>query len=154
MQDQADMTRLLDALPNVDMINPFFGPQDVPPEIMTPRPPPSCCATPANRCSPPPRTRRGALRHRNGGRLCGGIETLRKGPNLSITVSPVSPLIFTEKVTSAIMAIAEAGIPSIRCRRRRWGPPAPSRWRARLHSNTPKCWLVSSLPLPPDLGCP
>jgi len=41
----------------------------------------------------------------------GGAEALRQRPCLTLAVSPVSPLIFTDKVTAAIMVIAEAGIP-------------------------------------------
>ncbi|MFC2031001.1 trimethylamine methyltransferase family protein [Chloroflexota bacterium] len=34
LRDIADATRLLDALPNVDVIIPLFGPQDVPPALL------------------------------------------------------------------------------------------------------------------------
>ena len=42
---------------------------------------------------------------------CGGMDTFRKHPTMSISVSPVSPLKFTQDVTASIMAVAEAGVP-------------------------------------------
>src|SRR5512133_1658459 len=112
MQDLADMTRLLDALPNVDMPMPLFGPQDVPPGIInaaafaiglrnTRKPTASPAAENADEV-------RYAVEM--AAACAGGIEALRKGPNLIIAVSPVSPLTFNEKLTSAIIAIAEAGM--------------------------------------------
>jgi trimethylamine---corrinoid protein Co-methyltransferase len=111
-QDLADMTRLLDALPNVDMVMPLFGPQDVPPEIIN-----TVAFAVGLRNTRKPTASPAA---ENPDEVCyavemaaacaGGIEALRKGPNLIIAVSPVSPLTFTEKVTAAIIAIAEAGI--------------------------------------------
>jgi trimethylamine:corrinoid methyltransferase-like protein len=35
LEDVAHVTRVLDALPNVDVVIPLFGPQDVPPELLT-----------------------------------------------------------------------------------------------------------------------
>ena len=35
LQDVTQMSRLLDALPNIDVLVPLFGPQDVPPNVMT-----------------------------------------------------------------------------------------------------------------------
>ena len=35
LQDLVEATRLLDALPNVDVVIPVLGAQDVPPELMT-----------------------------------------------------------------------------------------------------------------------
>jgi trimethylamine--corrinoid protein Co-methyltransferase len=42
---------------------------------------------------------------------CGGMEQFRKQPNMTISVSPVSPLKFTANVVGAIMAVARSGAP-------------------------------------------
>jgi trimethylamine--corrinoid protein Co-methyltransferase len=111
LQDVVDMTRVLDALPNVDVVMPLFGPEDVPAPLM------SIAAT------------EGTLRHSRkpvmcaavdkpeqvpfmvelAAACCGGMEQFRRRPTMSIAVSPVSPLIFTEEVTAAIIAVAQAG---------------------------------------------
>lgn len=112
-QDVADVTRLLDALPNVDVITPLFGPQDVPPELMTvastevmlreTRKPVSAAAIEKPEHVP--------YVVRMAAACCGGMDAFRKRPTMSISVSPVSPLTFTEDVTASIIAIAEAGAP-------------------------------------------
>jgi trimethylamine--corrinoid protein Co-methyltransferase len=113
MQDVGDITRLLDALEHVDVITPLFGPQDVPAEIMElaataamlkhTRKPVSAAAV-ENPADVPYMVQMAQV-------LCGGEEAFRRHPTMSISVSPVSPLTFTEKVTAAIMAVAEAGAP-------------------------------------------
>ncbi|NOZ71752.1 MAG: trimethylamine--corrinoid methyltransferase, partial [Chloroflexi bacterium] len=40
---------------------------------------------------------------------CGGMEAFRERPNMSISISPVSPLEFTEDVAGAIIAVAQSG---------------------------------------------
>ncbi|MFC2036549.1 trimethylamine methyltransferase family protein [Chloroflexota bacterium] len=42
---------------------------------------------------------------------CGGMAAFRRRPTMYLSVSPVSPLIFTEDVTGAIMAVAQSGAP-------------------------------------------
>jgi trimethylamine--corrinoid protein Co-methyltransferase len=42
---------------------------------------------------------------------CGGMESFRQRPVMYISVSPVSPLIFTRDVARAIIAVAESGAP-------------------------------------------
>lgn len=111
--DLARMTRLLDALPNVDEITPLFSPQEVAPALMNvvstsvmlrnTRKPVSGAAAES------PEDARTIIEM---AAVCaGGRDALRARPFLTLAVSPVSPLIFTEKVTAAIMVIAEAGIP-------------------------------------------
>ncbi|MGE5601887.1 MAG: trimethylamine methyltransferase family protein [Nitrososphaerales archaeon] len=111
--DLARMVRLLDALPNVDEITPLFSPQEVPPSLMnvvstsvmlhnTRKPVSGAAAENPDDA---------ATIVEMAAACAGGLDALRKRPCLTLSVSPVSPLIFTEKVTAAIMVIAEAGIP-------------------------------------------
>lgn len=113
LQDLADVTRLLDALPNVDHITPLFGPQDVPAELLfiestatmlrNTRKPVSAAAIDKPEDVPYVVEMAAAC--------CGGMEAFRRRPNMSISVSPVSPLKFTRDVTGAIMAVAQSGAP-------------------------------------------
>jgi trimethylamine--corrinoid protein Co-methyltransferase len=113
LQDIADVTRLLDALPHVDHITPLFGAQDVPPELLfvestgamlrNTRKPVSSAAIDKPEDVPYVVEMAAAC--------CGGLEAFRKEPNISISVSPVSPLKFTGAVTGAIMAVAQSGAP-------------------------------------------
>ena len=111
--DLASMTRLLDALPNVDEITVLFSPQEVPPALMSVVSTSVLLRNTRKPVSGP------AAENPDDARViiemaaacAGGMEALRQRPFLTLAVSPVSPLIFTDKVTSAIMAIAEAGIP-------------------------------------------
>jgi trimethylamine--corrinoid protein Co-methyltransferase len=113
LSDVADSTRLLDALPNVDLIIPLLGPQDVPPEQI------AVAAT----CE--------MLRHTSkpvwgtpidkpedvayivemAAACCGGMAPFLERPTMCLCVSPVSPLTFTDKVASAILAVAQSGAP-------------------------------------------
>ena len=113
LQDVADITRLLDALPNVDQITPLFGPQDVRPELLFLE---STAAMLRHTCKPVsaaaidkpedvPYLIEMAVA------CCGGIEAFRERPTLSISVSPVSPLKFDERITGAILAVAQSGAP-------------------------------------------
>jgi trimethylamine--corrinoid protein Co-methyltransferase len=113
LQDVADITRLLDALPHVDQLTPLFGPQDVPADLIfvestaamlrNTRKPVSSAAV--DRPEDVPYLVEMAAA------CCGGREALRERPNMSISVSPVSPLKFSEEVAGAIVAVVEAGIP-------------------------------------------
>jgi trimethylamine--corrinoid protein Co-methyltransferase len=113
LQDVADITRLLDALPNVDQLTPLFGPQDVPPELLfleatatmlrNTRKPVSAAAIDKPQEVP--------YLVEMAAACCGGMEAFRARPTLSISVSPVSPLKFTASVTGAIMATARSGAP-------------------------------------------
>jgi trimethylamine--corrinoid protein Co-methyltransferase len=113
LQDVADVTRLLDALPNVDQITPLFGPQDVPPALLmvestavmlrNTRKPVSSAAI--------DKPEDVAYVVEMAAACCSGLETFRRRPNITISVSPVSPLKFTKDVTGAIMAIVRAGAP-------------------------------------------
>jgi trimethylamine--corrinoid protein Co-methyltransferase len=112
-QDLAQMTRLLDALPNVDETTVLFSPQEVPPALMG-----AISTSVMLRNTRKPVAGAAAENPRDAGTIiemaaacAGGMEALRRRPCLTLAVSPVSPLIFTEKVTAAIMVIAEAGIP-------------------------------------------
>lgn len=112
-QDLATMTRLLDALPNVDEITALFSPQEVPAALMG-----VISTSVMLRNTRKPVAGAAAENPRDAGYIiemaaacAGGPEALRQRPCLTLAVSPVSPLIFTEKVTAAIMVIAEAGVP-------------------------------------------
>ncbi|MEJ2211648.1 MAG: trimethylamine methyltransferase family protein, partial [Anaerolineae bacterium] len=113
LQDVADMTRLLDALPNVDQITPLFSPQDVPPDLLfveataamlrnTNKP---VSAAAVDRPDDVPYLVEMAAA------CCGGPEAFRQRPNMSISVSPVSPLKFPADIAAAILAVAESGAP-------------------------------------------
>lgn len=111
MQDVVDMTRLLDALPNVDVVMPLFGPEDVPPQLLAiastevtfrhTRKPVACAAVDKVEQVP--------FMVELAAACCGGLEQFRRRPTLSIAISPVSPLIFTAEVTAAIIAVVQAG---------------------------------------------
>jgi trimethylamine--corrinoid protein Co-methyltransferase len=113
LKDVADVTRLLDALPNVDEITPLFGAQDVPPELLfvastemmlrNARKPVSSAAIDKPENVPYVVEMAAAC--------CGGIDSFRQHPTMSISVSPVSPLTFPENIAAAIMAVAESGAP-------------------------------------------
>ncbi len=111
--DLARMTRLLDALPNVDEITVLFSPQEAPAALMS-----ATSTSILLRNTHKPVSGAAAENPRDAGYIiemaaacAGGLEALRQRPSLTLAVSPVSPLIFTENVTAAIMVIAEAGIP-------------------------------------------
>ena len=113
LQDVADVTRLLDALENVDHITPLFGPQDVPPELLMIE---STAAMLRNTSKP---VSSAAIDKPEdvpyviemAAACCGGMEAFRRHPNLTISVSPISPLKFSHNVTGAIIAIVQAGAP-------------------------------------------
>jgi trimethylamine--corrinoid protein Co-methyltransferase len=113
VQDVADISRLLDALPHIDQITPLFGPQDVPPAVMMIE------GTAAMlRYTSKPVSSAAIDKPQDVGYVtemaaacCGGMDAFRQKPNLTISVSPVSPLHFTEDVTGAIIAIVQAGAP-------------------------------------------
>jgi trimethylamine--corrinoid protein Co-methyltransferase len=111
LQDLIDGTRVLDALPNIDVVIPLVGPQDVPEELITissfeamlhyTRKPIAGAAVEN------PTEVRYVLELASA--CCGGKETFRTHPTVPIMASPISPLTFSEKVTSAILAIVDGG---------------------------------------------
>jgi trimethylamine--corrinoid protein Co-methyltransferase len=113
VQDVADVSRLLDSLPNIDHVTPLFSPQDVPPQLMMVE---STAAMLRNTTKPlssaaidkpedvPYVVEMAAA-------CCGGLEAFRQHPNMTISVSPVSPLTFGPEVTGAIIAVVESGAP-------------------------------------------
>jgi len=113
LQDAAQVTRLLDALPNVDVVIPLFSPQDVHPALLTVA---STEVVLRHTCKP---FSSAAIDHPQdvpyvvemAAACCGGPEAYQARPTMSISVSPVSPLTFTCDVTASIMAIAESGTP-------------------------------------------
>jgi trimethylamine--corrinoid protein Co-methyltransferase len=113
LHDIAQITRLLDALPHVDHITPLFGAQDVPAELLFIE---STAAMLRNTSKP---VSAAAIDKPQdvpyvvemAAACCGGMDAFRQQPNMSISVSPVSPLKFTRDVTGAIMAVAESGAP-------------------------------------------
>lgn len=113
LKDVAEVTRLLDALPNVDVITPLFGPQDVPPELL------AVAATEVmlhNTRKPVSAAAIEKPQHVSyvvdmAAACCGGMDAFHEHPTLSISVSPVSPLRFTHDVAASIIAVAESGAP-------------------------------------------
>ena len=90
MQDVADMTRLLDALPNVDVVIPLFGPQDVPSELLTIA---STAETFRNTRKPVggaavEKPREVGYTVELAAACCGGMQAYRERPNMMISVSP------------------------------------------------------------------
>lgn len=121
LEDVADATRLLDALPHVDVIIPLLGPQDVPPELMaitstevmlrnTTKP---VWSAPVDTPEHVPYMVEMAAA------CCGGMEAFRQRPTMYLSVSPVSPLDFPEATVSSIIAVARSGAPLLSL-------PAPS----------------------------
>ncbi len=113
LQDVADVTRLLDALPNVDVVIPLLTPQDVPAELMVVASTetmlrhtlkPVAAAAVEKPAQVPYLVEMAAA-------CCGGMEAFRRSPTMSIYVSPVSPLTFTHDVTACILAVAQSGAP-------------------------------------------
>jgi len=113
LQDIRDASRLLDALPSVDVVIPLLGPQDVPPELM------AIASTDAMLRNTSKPFSSAAIEHPQdvpyvvemAAACCGGMEAYRRHPNMYISVSPVSPLIFNQADTAAIIAVAESGTP-------------------------------------------
>ncbi|OGO62127.1 MAG: hypothetical protein A2029_12615 [Chloroflexi bacterium RBG_19FT_COMBO_47_9] len=111
LQDLIDGTRILDALLNIDVIIPLVGPQDVPDELMTI----TSFEAMLHHTSKP--IGGAAVENPNDVRYmvelasacCGGKEAFRARPTIPILASPISPLTFTEKLTSAILAIIDSG---------------------------------------------
>ena len=113
VQDVADATRVLDALPNVDVVIPLLGPTDLSPELLAVA---STDAMLRNTCKPfsaaaielpqdvPYVVEMAAA-------CCGGMGAYRQHPTMYISVSPVSPLRFPDDVTSTIIAVARSGTP-------------------------------------------
>jgi trimethylamine--corrinoid protein Co-methyltransferase len=113
LQDVADMTKVLDALPNVDVVLPLFGAQDVPPELME-----LAGTDTLLRNTRKPISSGGVDKAEQvpyvvemAAACCGGMGSFRLRPTLAISVSPVSPLTFTESVAGAIVAVARSGAP-------------------------------------------
>jgi trimethylamine--corrinoid protein Co-methyltransferase len=112
MQDVIDMTRLLDALPNVDVVMPLFGPEDTPPQLL------AIASTEATlrhsrkpvMCAAVDKAEQVPFMVELAAACAGGPEEFRRRPTMSIAISPVSPLIFTADVTAAIIAVAQAGV--------------------------------------------
>ena len=113
MRDLAQITQLLDALPHVSEVTPLFGPQDVPPELLpvaathqmlvNTRKPVSAAAL--------ERPEHVSFIVAMAAACCGGMEAFGARPNVSISVSPVSPLRFPADIAGTIIAVVDAGIP-------------------------------------------
>lgn len=113
LKDVAEITRLLDGLPHVDQITPLFGPQDVPSELLAIA---STDAMVRNTRKPVSSAAIEKPEHvpylvEMAAACCGGMEIFRKQPNMTISVSPISPLHFSSDVAGTIIAIAQAGAP-------------------------------------------
>lgn len=111
LRDVVEATRVLDALPHVDVVMPLFMPDDVPPPLM------AIAVTEATlRHSRKPvmgaaldKPEQVPFMIELAAACCGGMERFRQRPTASVFISPVSPMIFTRDVTAAIIAVAELG---------------------------------------------
>ncbi|MFC2031000.1 trimethylamine methyltransferase family protein [Chloroflexota bacterium] len=112
-QDVADVTRLLDALPNVDQITPLFGPQDVPPEMLMVESTAAMLRNTTKPVSSAAIDKPGDVSYvvEMAAACCGGMDAFLEKPNMTISVSPVSPLKFGRDVTGAIIEVVESGAP-------------------------------------------
>ena len=113
LQDVADVTRVLDALPHVDAVTPLFGPQDVPPQLMALA---STDAMLRNTRKPVSSAALDKPAHVDyvvamAAACCGGMTSYQAHPSMMISVSPVSPLSFSEEIAAAIIAVVESGSP-------------------------------------------
>lgn len=113
LQDVATVTRLLDALPNVDQITPLFGPQDVPPALLMVESTAAMLRSTSKPVSSAAidKPRDVAYVIEMAAACCGGKDAFRRRPNMTISVSPVSPLKFTRDVAGAIIAVVQSGAP-------------------------------------------
>jgi trimethylamine--corrinoid protein Co-methyltransferase len=111
LQDVGDITRLLDALPNVDNITPLFGPQDVPPEMLAVASTHAMITNTSKPLSSAAIEKPEHIPHvvALAAACCGGVEAFKEHPTMSISVSPISPLHFSFDVSAAIMAVARSG---------------------------------------------
>lgn len=106
--DLVAATRLLDALPGIDSITPFFTPQDVPAQAMTL----------AMYRHTLPHT--GKPLHGPGAQTANEVKLLAEMASvvgnppemLTMGISPVSPLFFPDDVVEALLAAAHLGIPT------------------------------------------
>jgi trimethylamine--corrinoid protein Co-methyltransferase len=113
LDDVVRLTRLLDALPHIDQITPLFGASDVSLDLLyvasteamlrNTRKPISSMAI-ERPYDVPYLVQMAAA-------CCGGLDAFRRHPTMSISVSPVSPMTFTERVAGAIIAVARSGAP-------------------------------------------
>ena len=111
VQDVADLTRLVDALPNTHMASPAT-PKDVEPEIVTP----VRVATMLRNTTKPLRV---AVESGDEVRYSlalaaavqGSQEALRARPLVQISVSPLSPLTLPTGCVEALLEAARAGVP-------------------------------------------
>ena len=146
VQDIADATRVLDALPNVDVIIPLLGPTDIPSELLAvastdamlrnTRKPFSAAAIELPQDVPYVVEMAAAC--------CGGMDAYRQRPTMYISVSPVSPLRFPDDVTSTIIAVAQSGTPFNSLPAPSLGATGPVTLPPRLPNSTPNSWPVSS----------
>jgi trimethylamine--corrinoid protein Co-methyltransferase len=113
LADIADATRLLDALPNVDVIIPLYGAQDVAPELLTVASTDVMLRHTRKPVWAAPLDRPEDVSYvvEMGAACCGGMDAFLERPTMVLTCSPVSPLAFTQEGTATIIAIAESGAP-------------------------------------------
>jgi trimethylamine--corrinoid protein Co-methyltransferase len=107
LQDVRDSTLILDAMPQVTTITPLFTPRDVPGHLMS-----LAMYRYALPCTVKPLQGPGVASAEEVHVAVEMAEVI--GPpqeTLSLAVSPVSPLTFPDSAVSAMIAIAEAGVP-------------------------------------------
>ncbi len=113
LTDVEEATRLLDALPNVDVIIPLYGAQDVAPELLTVASTDVMLRNTRKPVWAAPLDRPEDVSYvvEMGAACCGGMDAFLEHPTMYLTCSPVSPLTFTEAGTATIIAIASSGAP-------------------------------------------
>ena len=107
LQDVRDSTRLLDALDGATSITPFFTPQDVPGELMSLAMYRHALPHTTKPVQGPGVQYAAEVRHTV------AMASVIGQPSkvLSLSVSPISPLLFPDDVAEAIVEIARQGIP-------------------------------------------
>jgi trimethylamine--corrinoid protein Co-methyltransferase len=107
LQDVEDSSRLLDALDNVTTVTPFFTPQDVPGPLMSLS---MYRHTLPNTTKP---VQGPGVLNATEVRLSVRMASVIGPPAevLTLSVSPISPLLFSEDLTGAILETARHGIP-------------------------------------------
>jgi len=104
---------LLDFLPHVDLITPLFGPQDVPDGMLAVA---STYAMLTNTNKPISSAAIEKAEHVSyivemAAACSGGLDAFKEHPYMSISVSPISPMHFSDNVTAAIIAVIKSGAP-------------------------------------------
>jgi trimethylamine---corrinoid protein Co-methyltransferase len=113
IKDVEQATRMMDALPHVEVVLPLFAPQDVHPELLAVASTDILFRNTGKPVGTAPVDKPAYVSYlvEMAAACCGGKDMLMEKPWVFIPVSPVSPLIFTHDVTQSIMEVVSSGIP-------------------------------------------